>query len=264
LCTALTSEYISGRILGVSKMASVSTRTLFLSSGNNVGPIKDMTRRCVTIRLDPGCEIPAARMFQRPELVREVLSDRERYVSAALTIIRAWIFAGRPKTECKPLVGYSDWSELCRQPLLWLGLVDPADSIFEAIAEDPDRETLDRFLRSWQSAFGERPAMVRDAVRLSAFGEEYVELREVMRDIADERGEINRRRLGWWIRRHVGRIVDGRRIERHSNSGGAESWIVKQVLQVSSLFTEDMEKSAGSQKREQELVNDYARASRGE
>jgi len=35
LCTILTSEFISGRILGQSKTAEVGTRTLFLSSGNN-------------------------------------------------------------------------------------------------------------------------------------------------------------------------------------------------------------------------------------
>ena len=99
LCTALTSEHMSGRILGVSKTATVSTRALFLSSGNNVGPVQDMTRRCITIHLDPGCEVPAARSFKRPELVRDVLRERGRYVSAALTIVRAWIVAGRPKAR---------------------------------------------------------------------------------------------------------------------------------------------------------------------
>lgn len=39
LCTALTSEFIRGRILGISKTATVATRALFLSSGNNVGPL---------------------------------------------------------------------------------------------------------------------------------------------------------------------------------------------------------------------------------
>ena len=34
----LTAEAITDRILGVSKTATVSTRTLFLGSGNNVGP----------------------------------------------------------------------------------------------------------------------------------------------------------------------------------------------------------------------------------
>ena len=38
---ALTAEQITERILGVSKTASVSTRTLFQGSGDNVRPIRD-------------------------------------------------------------------------------------------------------------------------------------------------------------------------------------------------------------------------------
>jgi hypothetical protein len=254
LCVVLTSEFMSGRILGVSKTATVSTRTLFLSSGNNVGPVKDMTRRCIPIRLDPGCETPAARSFARPELVREVLRERGRYVSAALTIVRAWIAAGRPKTTCKSLAGYGEWSDLCRQPLLWLNCADPTVSVFEAMAEDPDRETLGRLLTAWQLLFGKTPAMVRDAVKqASVFHDEHVELREVLRDIADERGEINRRKLGWWIRRHVGRIVDGRRFVRASGNRSAEAWqvdVMESVLPVSSVFIPtECENVSGSRRR---------------
>ena len=198
----LTSEFMSGRILGVSKTATVGTRVLFLSSGNNVGPVKDMTRRCISIRLDPGCETPAARSFRRPDLVREVLRERGCYVSAALTIVRAWIVAGRPMTTCKSLAGYGDWSDLCRQPLLWLGCTDPTASVFEAMTEDPDRETLRRLLTAWQTTFGKTPAMVRDAVKQTAVSQKkHQELGEVLRDIAEERGEINRRKLGWWIKK---------------------------------------------------------------
>jgi hypothetical protein len=238
LCTVLTSEFMSGRILGVSKTATVSTRTLFLSSGNNVGPVQDMTRRCISIRLDPGCETPAARNFTRPDLVREVLGERGHYVSAALTIVRAWIVAGRPKTACRSLAGYGDWSDLCRQPLLWLNCADPSVSVFEAMSEDPDRETLDRLLTAWQSVFGKMPAMVRDAVkRASVLHDEHIELREVLRDIADERGEINRRKLGWWIRRHCGRIVDGRRFVRASGNRSAEAWQVEVMESVSPVLS---------------------------
>jgi hypothetical protein len=234
LCLVLTSEFMSGRILGVSKTATVSTRTLFLSSGNNVGPVQDMTRRCISISLDPGCETPAARNFTRPDLVREVLRERGRYVSAALTIVRAWIISGRPKTTCKSLAGYGDWSDLCRQPLLWLNCADPTGSVFEAMSEDPDRETLGRLLTAWQSVFGRTPAMVRDAIKqTSLFHDEHVDLREVLRDIADERGEINRRKMGWWIRRHAGRIVDGRRFVRASGNRSAEAWQVEVVESVS-------------------------------
>jgi len=238
LCTVLSSEFISGRILGVSKTTTVSTRVLFLFSGNNVGPIQDMTRRCLTIRLDPGCETPAARNFMRPDLVRDVLSERGLYVSAALTIVRAWITANRPKTTCKSLAGYADWSELCRQPLLWLGCADPAVSVFEAMSDDPDRGTLDRLLTSWQRVFGKTPAMVRDAVKqASVFKEEHQELGEILREIAGERGEINRRKLGWWIRRNSGRIVNGRRFVRASGNRSAEAWQIEVVESVSPVLS---------------------------
>lgn len=260
LCTALTAEYMSGRILGVSKTATVNTRALFLSSGNNVGPVQDMSRRCITINLSPLCEVPAARNFQRPDLVREVLRERGRYVSAALTIVRAWIVAGRPKTECKSLASYGDWSELCRQPLLWLGCADPTASVFEAIAEDPDRETLARLLTAWQAVFGKTPAMVRDAVReASAFHDAHVELREVLHDIADERGEINRRRLGWWIKRHAGRIVDGVRFVRASGNRSAEAWRVESVSSISPVSAALIAESVTACNSAA-----YARASRGE
>ena len=261
LCTVLTSEHMSGRILGVSKTATVSTRALFMSSGNNVGPVQDMTRRCITIHLDPGCEVPAARSFKRPELVRDVLRDRGRYVAAALTIVRAWVVADRPKAVCKSMAGYGDWADLCRQPLLWLGLADATESVFEAMAEDPDRESLGRLLTAWQSAFGKTAAMVRDAVRISALGDEHAELREVLHDIADERGEINRRRLGWWIRRHAGRIVGGLRFVRASGNRSAEAWQVESVSPVSSVSSPVGAKCVGGTSEDADA---YARASRGE
>jgi hypothetical protein len=220
-----------------------------------------MTRRCITIHLDPGCEVPAARSFERPELVRDVLHDRGRYVSAALIIVRAWIVAGRPQTACKSMAGYGDWSDLCRQPLLWLGLADATESVFEAMAEDPDRETLDRLLTAWQSVFGKTPAMVREAVKqASASYDEHVNLREALHDIADERGEINRRKLGWWIKRHAGHIVDGRRFVRASGNRSAEAWHVESVSSVSSASRSPSAKSVSGTSSDAEA---YARASRG-
>jgi len=231
LCTALTSEFMSGRILGVSRTASVGTRTLLLSSGNNVGPVQDMTRRCITISLDPGCESPAGRIFEHPDLVRDVLRERGRYVSAALTIVRAWIVAGRPKkAKYKALAGFGDWSDLCRQSLLWLGCADPTDSVFEAMEEDPDRELLGRLLTTWEAEFGKAPAMVRNAVKraLDSYAKN-ADLYEVLHDIADDHEKINRRRLGRWIKRQSGRIVDGRRFVKASGKRSADAWLVEVV-----------------------------------
>lgn len=236
LCTALTSEFMNGRILGVSKTAVVSTRALFLSSGNNIGPIRDMSRRCIIINLNPEVEIPAARTFKRPNLMLEVFKKREYYVSLALTIIRGWIVANKPMTECKSLASYGDWSELCRQPLLWLGYPDPASSVFETISQDPDRELLGRLLITWQKAFGKTPTMIRDALTVKpVHAVERGELMEIFHDIAEERGVINRRKLGWWIKRHAGQIVDGLRFVRCEGNSSAEKWRVESVSKVLSV-----------------------------
>jgi len=232
LCTALTSEHLRGRILGVSKTITVTTRTLFLSSGNNVGPVQDMTRRCIPVNLDPACETPAARTFKNPDLLSDLLRERGRYVSAALTIIRAWIVAGRPKQPCKPLASYGDWSDLCRQPLLWLGQADPAASVYETMTEDPDRETLGRMLEAWYDCFGNTPKMIRDA--LDYTGHNFIgtgkELHEAMSDIAGERdNSINRNRLGWWLKKHAGRLVAGRRFINAGGGRSAAAWKVESV-----------------------------------
>ncbi len=229
LCSTLTSEYVSGRILGQSKTVEVGTRVLFLSSGNNVDPVRDMTRRTITITLDPDCEIPAAREFKKQPL-NEVRTNRGRFVSLALTIIRAWVCAGKPKTECKPIATFNDWSDYCRQPLLWLGAPDPAQCIFEAMCDDPDREILGEFLQAWYDCFGHAPTLVKDAVsRLNTSNT----LHELICDIAGDRaGSVDRRRLGWWIKRHSNRVVNGLRIVKDTANSNSAKWKVESVLSV--------------------------------
>lgn len=232
LCSVLTEEYISGRILGVSKTATVGTRSLFLSSGNNVDPVRDMSRRCVTIRLDPACEVPASRRFKSDPL-SAVRLQRGRYVSLALTIIRASIVSNQSKIPCKSLATYEQWTDWVRQPLMWLGLPDPATAVFESMASDPDRETLGRLLSLWQKLLGKRPTMVRDLVKAAdkhSKESERIELYELLMDIADGRGEVDRRRLGWWIKKHANRIVDGLKLERAQGQRNADQWVVVSVV----------------------------------
>lgn len=231
LCSALTECHLTGRILGVSKTASVSTRALFLSSGNNVDPVKDMARRCITVVLDPKVETPAARHFNA-EPLKVVRTQRERFVALALTIVRGWMAMGSPLTDCAPIASYSHWSQWVRQPLLWLGMPDPAQRMFSQLAHDPDRELLGRLLHAWQALFGSKPTMIREVVSTAeaCFTGVDKDLKEVLLEVADERGDINRRRLGKWIARHQNRIVDGQRFERASGTTSAERWAVRTVI----------------------------------
>jgi hypothetical protein len=231
LCSALTEESLTGRILGVSKTATVGTRALFLSSGNNVDAVKDMARRCITINLDPKVETPATRQFKGDPLAI-VRADRARFVSLALTVVRAWVVSDEEDLPCKPFASYGQWSSWVRQPLLWLGLPDPVARVFEQLAQDPDREALGCILHAWRKAFSDTPTMIRSAISAADFDSE---LEQTLREVSEERGLINNRRLGRWIARHAGRIVDGLRFERASGTTSAERWIVKSVMSVKAV-----------------------------
>ena len=229
-CTALTEPTIQGRVLGVSKNATVSTRSVFLSSGNNVGPVRDMARRVITIRLDPKVENPALREFSDSPAAT-LQRRRGEFVSHALTIIRAYRVAGSPLASCTGFGGYDDWATLVRHPLLWLGIADPVANVVEQLAADPDREELGRLLTAWRKVFGAGAAHVADAVEKThpgVYGGS-TELFEVCMELAEERGQINRRRLGKWIARHAGRIVGNLRFEKGASKSYSQKWQVVEV-----------------------------------
>ena len=239
LCTALTEPTIQGRLMGFSKNATVSTRCLFLSTGNNVEPVRDMARRVITIRLDPKVENPALREFtDAPATTLE--RRRGEFVSHALSIIRAYKVAGSPHTNCTGFGGFDEWAALVRQPLLWLGVADPVANVVKQLSADPDREELGRLLTAWHKVFGSAAKHVADAVenpQQGAYGGS-TELFEVCKELAEERGQINRRRLGKWIARHAGRIVGGLRFEKSTSKSYSQKW---QVVEVSA--PEELENS---------------------
>lgn len=228
LLSALTAQQIEGRLLGASKIVRPSTRALMLFAGNNVMPVADMVRRIVPISLDPQVEDPATRVFQKgPQL--EVQQNREHFVAAALTIIRAWICAGRPRTEVKPLNGFELWADWCRHPLLWLGQPDPCEAMFTRMADDPDRKTLGALLQAWQACFGAQSRMVREVVaRAEGYpGEDTANLRDALHDIAGGRDGVDKKQLGQWINKRAGQIVNGMRFEKDTDrKRNADSWRV--------------------------------------
>jgi hypothetical protein len=223
----LTTDQITDRILGVSKTATVSTRTLFLGSGNNVGPIRDLLRRVLTIHVDPRCATPAT-MAYSGNPVDKVRKNRGAYVAAVLTIIRAWQEAGSPRAEIDNIVSYGGaWSDYCRFPLMWLGLPDPATALLAQVRHDPDGDALLGLMTAWHRAFGSKPTTVRNAVD-RAFSVD-AELLDAMREFPiEERGDINRSKLGWLLKKNANRIVGSFEF-RQGTADGRVAWCVVQV-----------------------------------
>lgn len=221
-----TSEGITDRVLGVSKTATVGTRVLVLGSGNNVGPVRDLRRRVLTIHLDPRVAVPAMIEYQGSP-VEHVRQNRDRYVGLVLTIIRAWRQAGSPRAKLASIATFNGpWTDLCRHPLVWLGHPDPATTLIAQVSHDPDTDALLGLMAAWHAALGSTPTTIRDAL-VAALDD--VDLRDALHDCpVDDRGAINRNKLGWFLKKNVNRIVGGFEFQR-TEGGGRTAWRVEVV-----------------------------------
>lgn len=231
LCQTMTQTSLKVRILGTSINAEVPSNAALFATGNNLTFEGDMTRRALRATLDAGVERPELRAFDRDPLAM-VMAGRGDYVSAGLTVLRAFHIAGRPQQRA-PLGSFTDWSRWIRDTLIWLGEADPCDTMEELRGADPKLEALTSILEGWREVIGMQPANVRDVIerateqRQQLYGRaEFVhpEFREALLRVAGEGGAINGRRLGKWIGSHQNRIVGGLRLINAGVSAGHTRW----------------------------------------
>jgi hypothetical protein len=95
----LTAETVRPRILGKSEAPKLPAKVMMLATGNNLTAKGDMTRRLLRCTIDPKMEYPERRDFEN-EPVTDAKHDRLHYLAGALTILRAYIVADRPKNVC--------------------------------------------------------------------------------------------------------------------------------------------------------------------
>ena len=134
LAAALTATEWEDRVLGSSQMVRVPLRAVWLASGNNLGFRRTLGRRVVPIDLDAEVETPEDRTgFKYDDLKAHVRETRPQLVIAALTLLRGFHLAGRPKHGAPRMGSFEAWDDLIRSAVVWAGLDDPAT------ADDPTR-----------------------------------------------------------------------------------------------------------------------------
>lgn len=223
----LTSETISERLLGSNRVVTARTKTFIIGTGNNISPVRDMCRRVVTIRLAPPSSAPATLRYKgRP--VERVLENRGRYVGLALTIVGAWLASSEAAANVPPIGSFERWSEMCRQPLIWLGLPDPADSLLHQLRHDPDLTALSDLLKAWKAEFGYQPVPLRKVIKTATDDMDGGLYEALMALPITDRGYINHSKFGWYLKKNAGRIADGYVIER-VNSRERLAWKVDMV-----------------------------------
>ena len=112
LASAITSGFVTGRILQFSEEGRFPVRLQWIFSGNNPSASSEIVRRFVPIFMDAKGD-PLKRGpkdFVHAELEKWITANRSDLVWACLTLIQAWIAAGAPDDRSKVLPSFEAWS----------------------------------------------------------------------------------------------------------------------------------------------------------
>jgi putative DNA primase/helicase len=223
-------ERISARPLGSSQTIAILNSFNTYLTGNNVAVAGDNTRRLLVGRIDPQVENPLDRTFERPNPVTRVFQDRGSYVAACLTIVLAYLTKGRP-CRLTPTPSYEAWSEFVREPLVWLGLSDPTDSMRAAFDDDPGNAQLAALMAAWPTGQTDWTAaeLIDAALKADAHGPVYPNLAEALKPVGrDRRGMLDAGVLGNYLRSNRDKIVGKKKISRLPTAvrTGASRWIL--------------------------------------
>ncbi len=244
LCSILSQQFFKDRMLGENRTASVSTSMTILATGNNLQFEGDLSTRAIPCDLDPRVERPEERVFTR-DLYQYVPANRGALVAGGLTILRAYIAAGRPPQGAPRFGRFEDWDTLVRSALLWLGVGDPCAGRSRIEAQDPTRQGLVQVLTAWKEALPGRASTVAEARRRAEGGSLPADfsgvgtgdpkllsgvadrLKEALVAVAADRsGEINSRILGKFLSKYENRIEGGLHFERGETRDGVMTWRV--------------------------------------
>jgi hypothetical protein len=226
LCQVAERPVVKVRILGRSETPDCEIHTAVYATGNNVTFKGDMVRRGLICNLETLDERPELRRFNRNTL-RQAAANRATYVTAGLTVMRAYLAAGAPEV-CGPFGSYAEWSTMVRSPLVWLGEPDPVASVDTTQADDPELAELREWFILWLAEFRlDEPyasASFVEAARAAPAGFNPNPFKEfLLRVASDKNGDISTKRLGEWLHRNCGRVVRG----RHPDGSVGRYWMVR-------------------------------------
>lgn len=245
---ALTATEWSDRILGSSTTVKLPLAITWYATGNNVALIGDMQRRVLHVRLESPEANPEDRTgFRHEDVEGYARAHRAELVTAALTALRAFVLAGRPRHGLAPWGSFTGWSDLIRGAIVWAGLADPAETRQELRAEaDFTAGALRGLIAGWPEVakrYGGHCTAAQALRELDrddrdAFGSQrpvaYAALREALAElIATAPGKLpSTRQLGNTLRAYKGRVVlcdDGalRALSLSKNGKEGAVWCVR-------------------------------------
>lgn len=201
----VTSTTWADRILGASEAPPLPVVSTWLMTGNNIEPREDTVRRTAFVRLRVDEERPQEREGFKYDPIREYAAEnRAKYLTAALTVLRAYHAAGKPPQTMPAWGSFESWSRLVRGALVWAGAADPFETQrrISKFAYSGDTEVHEFWLRVVDESNG-TPAEIAQLANRSHGGE-----------VLGTRDELTAHGLDRFLLRFVDKPLGGKKIRR--------------------------------------------------
>lgn len=217
--SVLTSSTWTDRLLGASSMVSLPNRTVWIATGNNPALSNEITRRTVRIRLDAQVDRPHLRpqsAYRHPDLRQWLHATRPQLVAAALTLIQAWLAAGRPLGR-RSMGNFEAWAAVMGGILAHAdipGFLDNLDEFYDG--SDDETAQWNTFVHAWAARHGECVVGVSDLFDLIG--------NDIPIDLGDKTELSRKIRLGKLLGKKRDRVFAGYRILAAGEAQRASLW----------------------------------------
>jgi putative DNA primase/helicase len=238
LCQVTERPVMRLRPLGTSDSKQVPNSFTVFANGNNPSIADDMVRRTIRASMDANMEHPEDREF-RSDPLAAVRQDRGRYIAAALTIVRAYLAAGKPD-RLRPLPSYGGWSDLVRSALVCLGQGDPVATMQDTRAEDPKAEARTAIFDAWKTEIGlgdNFRYQTSDLIDLAQTEQGtaliYPRLYAALLKVAGIKDRIDAMRLGQWLRDNINAVVLDCKLTVDRRDKARPKWMIDSLTKPS-------------------------------
>jgi hypothetical protein len=160
----LTEDTFNARQLGVTdKMIMRRNDRVWTITSNNAKLGGDLAKRALWVSINANRTDPEARSgFRHPDLIDWITCNRGELLGALLTLVRAWVVAGRPAPSLPGTDIWRHWTSTVRAVLEHAGVpgvFDRPESKRQEVSDEDQDWTL--FMRAVSRVFGDQPWTTR-------------------------------------------------------------------------------------------------------
>jgi hypothetical protein len=166
LDSLLTQAQWTDRLLGQNRNVTVPNDRLWIATGNNLQIGGDLARRVIWVTIDPKMPKPETRTgFAIPDLEGYATDHRGEILAALLTLVRAWVTAGKPLGRPRLTDSFATYVHTVEAILKHAevaGTFDAPGAAKDAV--NPEADEFEQFLASVHRTFGGEPWTVADVL----------------------------------------------------------------------------------------------------